>query len=86
MENLGGRFSRACCESTRGNGFKLKEDQFRLKIFFTARVMKHSNWLPREVCMPILENIQEQFGWVSEQPDLTGDVPAPYRGVGLGKL
>ena len=58
-------FSKACCNRTRSNGFKLREGRYRLDIrkkFFTMKVSKHWHRLLREVVeAPSLETFKARL-------------------------
>lgn len=73
-------FSRACCNRSRGDCFKIPEGKFRLEnikeIFFTMKMVKPlALVVQRDGRCPIPETIPSQVVWGSAQPAAVADVP-----------
>jgi len=83
-------FSKACCDRTRNNGFKVKEGRIRLDIrkqfFYNEGGETLERVSQRGSGDPVPRNIQGQVGGGSEQPGLVEDVPAHCRGFRLYDL
>ena len=72
---------RECSDRTRGNGFKLKEGGLSLDVrkkFFTVRVVRPWNRLPREaVDAPSLEVLKARLDGALGN---LGECPCPWQG------
>lgn len=83
-------FNRDCCNTTRGDGFKLKEGRFRLgtsKNFFIIRVVKHGNRFPREeVDAQSLETFKVRIGGALSNLIQSNMSLLSVQGVGLDDL
>lgn len=82
-------FSRACCNRTRGYGFKPKQGKFKIdrrKKFFYDNSKTLEQALQRGGQCPIPENVQSQVEQDSKQSGLVEDVPDNCRGVGLDEF
>ena len=74
-------FTRASSDRTRGNGFKLKEGRCTLDVrkkFFTMKVVRQQNRLPREVVdAPSLEVFKGRLDGALSNPV---QCPCPWQG------
>lgn len=82
-----GIFTKACCDSTKCNGFKLRDDRFRVgvkKNCFYCEDGKALEQVAQRCCgFPIPESIESQVGWGFETFSVVKDVPAHGSGVKL---